>query len=403
MNLEETHVGSRVRQIRHWRGMSLTATAGLAGMSYAYLSMIERGQRPVTKRSTLEALATALRVSPADLVDRPWERTPDQANQTDIGAVVAALDAYELGEDPGGPVRDWPEVEAAVRAAEDLLHVHTDYAGLADLLPGLLGELHGLYVRKPELRRQVLLGLIQAYMQTVALTRNFSGGSDGLSLLAAMAMERCADELASPQWRAVATWERCFAAGSLNRGQQYRRAVGRAEELVPHLDKPEVFQAYGMLHLSAALAAAAQADRATAMTHLDEAGRLAERQDAEVGHFAKMWFGRANVGIWRVSIGLELGDSAKVVETARGVHVKAIPSPNRHAEFFAELGRAMLAEKRSRDDGLTMLLRAEKLAPQKLHANVFVREAVSDLLRVGKREASGRELRGLAYRMGIAP
>ncbi|GAB3461212.1 helix-turn-helix domain-containing protein [Actinophytocola sediminis] len=404
MNIDDAHIGSRVRQIRHWRGMSLTATAGLAGMSHAYLSMIERGLRPVTKRSTLEALAKALRVSPADLSDKPWERAGDSVEgQVNLAGLVSALDAFELGEDPGENVREWPEVEADVRLSEELNHLRADFVRLADLLPKLLGELHALYVRKPVLREQILLALIQVYKQIVAVTRNYNGGNEALPLLAAMAAQRCAEELGQPQWRAMATWQRCLAAGAVNRPQQYRRAVRMAEELVPLLDNPEVLQAYGMLHLSAALAAAAQSDRSTAFTHLDEAGGLADRQEAEVGRFAMMWFGRTNVRIWRVSIGLELGEGAKVAETARGIHLKAIPSQKRHADFYADIGRGLLTEKHSRSAGLELLLRAEKLAPQKFHANMFVREAVADLLRVDRREAGGRELRGLAYRMGVAP
>ena len=50
-----------------WRGLSLRAVAELAGFSASYLSLIERGVRPVDKRSTLEALAAALRVAPSEL------------------------------------------------------------------------------------------------------------------------------------------------------------------------------------------------------------------------------------------------------------------------------------------------------------------------------------------------
>lgn len=45
--------------------MSLTATAQLASMAPrpSYLSVIERGLRPVNQRATLEVIANALRVS----------------------------------------------------------------------------------------------------------------------------------------------------------------------------------------------------------------------------------------------------------------------------------------------------------------------------------------------------
>jgi hypothetical protein len=45
---------------------------------------------------------------------------------------------------------------------------------------------------------------------------------------------------------------------------------------------------------------------------------------------------------------------------------------------------------------------AERLAPQRVRANPFVRETVVDLMRHARRDEIGRELRGMAYRMGVA-
>jgi transcriptional regulator with XRE-family HTH domain len=50
-------IGRRLRQIRLWRGLSLRVAADLAGLSASHLSRIERGERPVDRRSTLEAYA----------------------------------------------------------------------------------------------------------------------------------------------------------------------------------------------------------------------------------------------------------------------------------------------------------------------------------------------------------
>jgi hypothetical protein len=100
---------------------------------------------------------------------------------------------------------------------------------------------------------------------------------------------------------------------------------------------------------------------------------------------------------------LELGDGAKVAEAARDVRIEMIPSPARQSVFYANIGRCLIAEKRSHEAGLGLILRAEQLAPQHIRGDVFVREAVSDLLRRAQRDAGGRELRGLAWRMGVAP
>src|ERR1700704_4236801 len=71
MDIEDQHIGRKLREIRNWRRLSLTAVAGLSGISIGHLSRIERGERPVTKRATLEALAQSLRVSPTELTGQP--------------------------------------------------------------------------------------------------------------------------------------------------------------------------------------------------------------------------------------------------------------------------------------------------------------------------------------------
>ncbi|MGH3623118.1 MAG: hypothetical protein ACRDQ5_15200 [Sciscionella sp.] len=68
-----------------------------------------------------------------------------------------------------------------------------------------------------------------------------------------------------------------------------------------------------------------------------------------------------------------------------------------------DLGRSMLFEAKTRDQGLAALLKVETLAPQQVRNDVFVHEAVADQLRRARSDAGARELRGLAWRMGVAP
>lgn len=60
-------VGKRLKALRQRRGMSLKVVAGLAGVSAAYLSMLETGKRPLDRYSLIRDLAEALRVSPNEL------------------------------------------------------------------------------------------------------------------------------------------------------------------------------------------------------------------------------------------------------------------------------------------------------------------------------------------------
>ncbi|WP_051133623.1 helix-turn-helix domain-containing protein [Nocardia paucivorans] len=403
-DMPPNEVGRRLREIRAWRGQSLQVTAGLAGISYGYLGKLERGEKPVSNRRTLEALARALQVSPAEFHTAPWAGSPPDATEAarrGLAAVEYALDAHELGDDPECPVRDWPQIAADLDRLAHLTYGTSDYAEQIELVPRLLAELHAVHARVPTRRRDALVGLIVCYSSAVWTTKRLGGR--GLPLLAARAAGQCAEELESPAWRGYAAWLRGDATGGLSRPEQYRRAIRTADELRPYLDDAEVVQASGMLHLSAALACAVQGDRDAATGHLAEAEALATRLDTEVGTFGHMWFGTANVGVWRVCIGHELGDGARIAEQARTVNVAALPSLSRQAEFHMEVGRALLTDPRRRDEGVQMLLAAERCAPQRFYADVFVREAVADHLRAARRDAGGRHLRGLAYRLRLAP
>jgi len=159
-----------------------------------------------------------------------------------------------------------------------------------------------------------------------------------------------------------------------------------------------------MSHLTAALAKAAQGDEDTAKAHLAEADDMAN----SLGLANSAWgagtmnFGKSNVGIWKVTLGVELGAGAGIAEIARGVEWQSI-SVSRQGAYWMEFGRGLVEDKRTVEAGLEAFLKAEELTPEQFHANAFVRDAVVTMLANARRDAGGRELRGLAYRLGVAP
>jgi hypothetical protein len=260
--------------------------------------------------------------------------------------IEIALERYELGTDPAElVVLAWPQIAADLERLEELLHYSADYAAQGELTPVLLGQLHGAYVRMPDYRREILLGLVSAYSSAATVTKRL--GVRGLPTLAACAVAQCAQALEEPVWLGYAAWLRGAATGLLDRGAQYRRSVAAAETLSSQLDSSDVVQACGMLHLSAALAAGAQADQDTAATHLEEASALAARMDTEVGTWANLWFGSVNVGVWRTSLAMELGEHGQAVQVAKAVRPELLPN-SRQAQFWAEFGRALIAAKKTR-------------------------------------------------------
>ncbi|GDY33056.1 helix-turn-helix domain-containing protein [Gandjariella thermophila] len=402
--MDEGHeIGRRLREIRHWRRLSLSVVAGLSGISIGHLSRIERGERPVTKRRTLEALANALRVSPTELTGQPFAPVDPLSNEAhaSIAAVETALDAYDLGTDPGVPMRPWPELAAAVSHLNEELRAQADYAAQGKVLPGLLAELHAAYVRAPEHRRDALEGLVYAYRAAASVGKNL--GARGLPMLAARLAQVCAEHLAAPEWIGFATYLRGIMGGQHHRSHQYALSTRTIDQISGSLSTPSVTQVTGTLHLNAALASAAQGDAERTRDHLAEAADLANRLPGQGENFAGLYFGAVNVGLWRVSLATELGEGARVAEYAHDLRPETIPLRSWQATYYMDLGRSLASERRTRERGIQNLMRAERIAPQFVRNNVFAREAVSGLLPAARRDAAGRELRGLAYRMGLAP
>ena len=400
---EATAVGLRIREVRERRKLTLREAAGLAGLSFSFWGEIERGEKPVATLGTLEAIAGVLRVHPAELTGQPWvPRDPvDARAQAGLEGIEIALECYELGVDPELPVRAWPQIVEDLQRLVTAMTWAGDYAAMGELAPVVLGELHGAYVRLPDRRREVLVGLMRAYASVMWTAKHL--GARGLPSLAVRTAQQCAQALGDPVWLGHAAYLRGDATGRLDRAGHYRRSVTAAEALTSRLDSRDALQACGMLHLSAAKAAGAQADHDTAATHLTEASALAARLGSEVGSWAHLWFGPTNVGIWKTSIALERSEPGQALHAAKTVHPELLPSLSRQAQFWVEVGRALAVEKKTREQAVRVLLRAEQLAPQFLRNNPPVRETVTGLLRQTRRDAGGRELRGLAWRLGVTP
>jgi transcriptional regulator with XRE-family HTH domain len=383
--------------------MSQKEAADLAGISDGYLSRIESGRRAVNSRSLLEGLASALRVAPSELAQQafpPPLADPVTAEvQTSILAVEAALSDLRLGTG-GDSNRPWAAVAADMDHLKNTLIPTANYAAQGEAVPGLLHDLHQLYVTDPEHRVEVLQELVACYYGAAILTMNM--GIRGLPTLAAFHARQVAEELDDPAWLGLSAWVGASTTGGTGRPRILKLAERGANELEPYLDDPRALQMYGQLHLSTSLSSAALNRHSKAADHLEEAGRIADRMGPTPGTgFGGLCFGPDNVGIWRVSVAVELGEPGKAREIAQTVHPERIDSVVRQAEFWADLGRGMAEERATRQEAVIALLRAEKLAPQRIRMHPLVREAVGDLIRRARRDAVGRELRGLGHRMGL--
>lgn len=400
---EQAIIGARIRALRKWRGMTLTALAQQAGVSKSYLSMAERGQRAIDRRSHIAAIAAALRVSERELVGGPHlGRNPAQTAPHRY--VPALRSVLEVG--PGdAPVvdraRPLDELVALMGGVVEQQRRRYAYDKVGERLPDLIDELH-FHVHSPasdELaQRRALETLVEAYMCGAGMARTL--GHPDLGQIAAMRADEAAVLLDDPVARGKAAFSLHRVNGT-NPARVQALAERAADVLEPHARDGLGLQVLGMLTLNAALASAAALDTASAMAWLTEAERLARRvaDDLESNWQA---FSRTNVGVWRVAIGVELGEAGAAVQrlAERVDQTKLQRHPGRWACFLADVGRGLARERRSHAEAAAWLRRAERVAPQRVLNDAKVREVVLVMLEQARAEA-GRELRGMAARMGL--
>lgn len=403
--MDEITIGARLRTLRRWRGKTQAELAGLAGLSPSFLSMVETGQRPLDRRSHIAALAGALKVSETDLVGGP-HLSPDPLQSDphlNIPALRVALQTNTLTTPAVDHARPPEELAQAVNATLEPLRVVGNYTAIGRLLSDLLDELH-YHVADPAdeaAHRQALATLVEACVCAGTMAKNL--GYPDLAYLAAMRAVEAAAILDDPVAIGKASFVRVLTLPRAGSWDRYLVAAERAaNELQPQLRDPLGLQVLGMLTLNASLAAASlqRSDRATHW--LTEATDIAARVPDDP---TRNWqsFSATNVSIWQVTVGVESGLSGRgVLQLANQVTLDRLePKATRRASFLADVGRGLAREPGTRVEAVRWLRRAEDAAPQRIRNSAPARETVAYLLNRARAAAGGRELRGMAARMGV--
>lgn len=218
-----------------------------------------------------------------------------------------------MGEAVEVDVLPWPAVAARLDAM-NAIRPRADYAALGRVLPALMFDLHahlpGAH-RAPE-----LAGLVDCYSAAQALAKNL--GQPDLAQIASRHVRDATAALSGPEWAGLASWSRAQAISTTARDRAFASAVRGANEAAGELDRPEVSEVYGSLHLTAALAAMSLDRIDTADDHLMEAADVAGRPGVGTG-FAHLSLSSGNVNIWRTMLAVESGDGGRAVEIARAV------------------------------------------------------------------------------------
>jgi transcriptional regulator with XRE-family HTH domain len=403
VNLEDASaIGARARMIRRRRGLSLEVVAGLAGISAAYLSMLERGQRGFNRRGLIEDLADALGCSVADLTGQPY--LPPDRGTADAVAVVTKITPllYDITLDdvPDIPARP---VEQLVRWAAGA-NVQCDearYALAGRDLDVLLTELHvQAATGTPAAARTALVALVEACVVAFGIARQL-----GHPQVAVQAMDRgyaAAVRLGDP---ALAGFAGLARAGAFS-GLGARRTAGIvlaqaratvAAEADPTGSDVRAAEALGMTHLLAAQLAGRNGHRGDADTHLAEAAELAHvtgERNTLAWHF-----GPANVAAWSLAIAVERGEGPGHAERLDADPVRPV-SAGRRSRLHLDLARGYAQAEGGKDgEAIRHLDTADRIAPTRVRNDPIARDLVVILDRRAKRRAW--ELDSLRNRFGI--
>ncbi|MGH3813218.1 MAG: helix-turn-helix domain-containing protein [Pseudonocardiaceae bacterium] len=398
-------IGARVRMIRRRRGLSLEVVAGLAGITGAYLSMLERGLRGFNRRGLIEDLADALACSVADLTGQPY-LPPDRESaraKTAVAQIERGLNEATLDDVPDLRPRPLDALDGWAKSAARLRDA-ANYRSSGESIDDVLIELQVHLATSDGRERQRAAELLtQAAYHAFVLATTF--GYLHLAQLAAQRAYDAAQIAERPELEAFAMFAR---APSVARTGGQRRAVRMldrelddAQQLTTIRDGDTLgAETFGLLHLMGAHFAARDSDAAAAADHLDEATRVALLTGECNG--LQQHFGPTNVKVWRVAIGAELGQGPTVAERVERepIDLDTLGSKDRIAALHFDLARSWAQAEGDRDaEAIRHLDTADRIAPTRIRNDPIARDLVLMMDRRARRRVW--ELDSLRNRFGI--
>jgi hypothetical protein len=190
-----------------------------------------------------------------------------------------------------------------------------------------------------------------------------------------------------------------FALHSTGRPEAAMRLVDSGADYLRGeiADNDAVLSVYGTILLVGSMAAARFGDGPKAADYLGEAHIAARRLGKDANH---LWtaFGPTNVAIHRVNTAVELGDIQTVLDFGLSLNTAAVPA-ERRVRYLLDVARVHTLTG-NRDDALSTMLTAERIAPEQVRQHYLSRKVVVMLMQraVGR---PGVQLDRLARRVKI--
>jgi hypothetical protein len=344
----------------------------------------------------IEAVASVAEADPS-LLTAPFPPTGPGTGGTHatVPAVRLAYLSTSLDHSDSQPSRPASQLLAEAVELQDLRQA-CKFAEVGRRVAPLLYDLHAAAARGPG-QRDALQAIVLACYSATSVLKDL--GYTDLAWIIADRGAQAAQRLEDPLWIAAADFGRAlvllFCVGALQRAADI---AARSADAVPTATR-EGLEVRGTLLLAQAFAAATTGS-GVGDAAFDEAQQIAERTGQ--GNAFSFMFGPANVALWRVTTALEAGDPNTAIQVARTVNPDMIPARSRRAQYLADYGRALAADRRI-PEAVDLFHEAERLHPDYLRNDPLAREAVQGMLLQARGPAGDRNLRGLASRMGVVP
>ncbi|MGH3769894.1 MAG: helix-turn-helix domain-containing protein [Pseudonocardiaceae bacterium] len=396
MDVEDARtIGQRLRLIRCARDKSLRVVAGLAGISKSQLSEIERGERALDSLKQLVALANALQIAPSELVKLPVPAPGNGNTDATVEAARLVLTAVDCGR-AGGLVLPVDVLRDRVRRVQEMRR-RCQFAEAATHLPGLIRDLHTTLATGRGVGELLPLA-VYLHVQVTSMWLLDAGAPIDLRREVASLARRLAREHGEDVTLGVAA----LSIRHLISQGQADLAQAELDAVALPATTPETAGLVGGLMIRHALVATADNRAGDAAAAMETAAELALRfgetgEDDPLG-FA---FGPTDVGLYRMKIAMETGEPDQAVSIAQTIQPQRHPFKTRQSAYYVDYGRALARVPRRGDDAVRALRKAERMFPIQVQRNPFVRDVLAELLVRSRRDAVGRELRGMAYRAGL--
>jgi hypothetical protein len=314
-----------------------------------------------------------------------------------VEAVRRALVAVSRNR-PGGRVLPVDELQRRVRQIRETRR-RGGFDAVGEDLPGLIRDVHSALATGHDTKALTELAVVVHVHVTLMWLRD-SGASVDLRWQAAALAQALAESLGDATSLGTAAFG---SANALLASGAFDLAQAELARLTLPPTTPDTAGMIGMLAMTRALIAAADrrpGDVAAPMQAATELatqfGELDDNRD-RLG----FGFGPTNVGLWKMALALEAGEPDRAASVAQSVQPERHPFKTRQAAYWMDYGRALARLPRRGEDAVMALRKAERLFPIRVQRNPFARDTLAELLMRSKRDAVGRELRGMAYRAGL--